>query len=348
MEPDPGAPNADPGAGAVPGAGPVAPEDLPDPALAAASVDPDAPPVGEEFNPDGEPAPADLFGMPRDEFITAMEGAEDGALPESFYETMKVKITRDGVDELIPLSQWRDGGLRQADYSRKLNAVAEDKRAFSETQESFAGMVNGWKKNPATMADDLELLGIDIEAVLEPVAAMYAAEAELTPRERELAKRARNAERRERMADLRRRSEQEVLDRGKRKGQNSALQDKIEGYRTPAFVNAKVEDGPVARQIFHAHLRNLWQGGELTPRIAQDAAAATREDLIAMADDVESRRKPPAAAPAGAPVVAPPAAPGPPAARGAAPGGGGAAGARPSGTVSDFRQHIEALRDRQT
>lgn len=348
-------PVADPGAGPVAGA--VAPDDVVlDPELAAAAAaaaeagepDPNAPVGPEEFTDDGEPALSDLFGMPRDEFMTAMEAVEDGVLPESMLDKMHIKVTRDGAEELMSLSDYRDGGLRQADYSRKLNTLRDEQGRFSRTQNDFAGMVEGWKAKPETMGDDLEMLGIDLEVVLEPIAAMYAAEAELTPRERELAKRARNAERRERMSILKRKAEQEVLDRGKRTNQHTALQEKVAGFRAPAFDYYKIVDGAVARDLFHSHLRNLWQRGDLTPRIAQDAAQATREDLIRMADDYNARK--PAPATAAAPVAAPPGTPTaavPPPARGAAPGGGGAARSiQQSGTVTDFRARMEAIRER--
>lgn len=335
--PEPGP--ADPGA--------AAPFDEPvDPELAAASVDdPDAQ-VGEEFTEEEE-APSDLFGLPRDEFMTAMEGAEDGVLPDSVLESMFIKVTRDGADELMSLTEYRDGGLRQADYSRKLNTLRGEKQQFSTTQDAFAGMVNNWKAKPETMADDLELLGIDIEAVLEPVAAMYAAEADLSPRERDLARRVREAERRERMSKLRQRTEAEAISRGQESVAQTRLQKKVESYRTPAFAMAKITDGPVAQRIFHEHLSALWQAGPLTAKLTQDAAKATREDLIRMANDYRSVDAP--APPAVAdPANPPPAAPGPPPARaGAAPGGGKLAAERKSGTREEFHKHIEGLRDRR-
>jgi len=319
-----------------------------DPELAAAGalVD-DGQAIGEDFT-DDETAPADLFGMPREEFMTAMEGAEDGVLPESMYDAMKIKITRDGADEFVPLSEWRDGGLRQNDYSRKLNTLREERQAFSGTRDAFSGMVDGWKKNPGGMADDLELLGIDIEAVLEPVARMYAQEADLSPRERSLAKRVREAERRERMSKLRARTEQAALDQSRESVEQGKLRERVESVRMPAFVNAKVHDGPVARRIFHEHLRTFWQDGPLTPKLAQDAAQATREDLIQMAKNYAANAPPPGGNPPLSAVQDPAgAAPRPPPARGAAPRGGGSQGTREGGSPSDFREHIEALRERR-
>jgi hypothetical protein len=207
-------------------------------------------------------------------------------------------------------------------------------------------MVNGWRKNPGSMADDLEMLGIDLEAVLEPVARMYAAEADMTPRERDLARRAREAERRERMSRLRAKAEQDRLEADRRGSVQSRLEERIAGVRGPAFVQAKVTDGPVARRIFNEHLRAFWTGGDLTPKIAHDAAIATRQDLIRMAQEYAANgsQTPPAAPAPAASTARRPAGPPPP--RGAAPGGTpGVKPAQQGGTVEDFRSYIERRRE---
>ena len=296
---------------------------------------------------EGDDQQDELFGMPREEFIEALTES-GGVVPDALMDQLKVKITRDGMEETISLSDYRDSAMRQSDYSRKLNDLRGERQQFQQTQGAFAGMVDGWKKNPSSMADDLELLGIDIEAVLEPVASMYASEADMTPRERDLSRRAREAERRERMSRLRQRAEQQQLAGTKEEQSQARMEERVASMRTPAFAQSKITDGPTARRIFDDHLRAFWQSGDLTAKIALDAAGATREDLIRMAQEYQVGQRPtpgPLSGEPGAPPAQPARRAPPP--RGVAPGGGNAAVSRKAGTVQDFRAHIEATRERR-
>jgi hypothetical protein len=196
----------------------------------------------------------------------------------------------------------------------------------------------------------LELLGIDLEAVLMPIAAMYAGEADMSPRERDLSRRAREAERRERMSRLTAKAEKQKLEQGRKSQAVTRLQEHIAGFRTIAFTQVKIPDSPTARRIFEDHLRSHWTTGDLNAKIANDAAKATYQDLVAMAQALGTQAPampPDAALGAALPSAQLPVAPRrPPPPRGAAPGGGSAA-PQQAGSVSDFRSAMEARRDRR-
>lgn len=314
-------------------------------------IDPDAPPPVPEFEEPAEPEIPELFGMAHADLIEALSTGE-GVVPENLLEHLKVSVKRDGVEETIPLSEYRDGVMMRSDYSRKLDTLRGERQEFDGMRNSFSGMVEGWKKNPETMGDDLEMMNIDLEKVLMPIAQWYAEMEQMTPREQDFAKRARNAERRERMGQLKVRAENKRLSAGREDAQQQQVRETVASYRGPALKQAGVEEGPTAERIFNDHLRNLWQEGDLTPQHAQHAAQATKQDLIALARAYNAApASPPGEVPGAVPVAAPGAAPPrPPPARGAAPGTvrPAAAGrtAQQSGTRADFENHLERLRER--
>jgi hypothetical protein len=290
-----------------------------------------------------EESPTDLFGMDEAAFLASLRDA-DGVVPDEMLEKLKIRRLRDGMEEVVSLAEHRDDVLRHSDYSRKLNELRGERVSFKKTQEHFGNLVDGWKKNPGRMGDDLELLGIDLEAVLTPIAMLYAQEADMTPRERELSRRAREAERRERMSMLRRKAETQRVQGDKQAATRARLEEHIAGFRTKAFQAMKLTDSKTARRIFEDHLRGYWQTGALTPQIAAEAAKATHADLVALAREHMGAAPAPQRAQEPAPRAAAPAArPLPP--RGAAPGGGQAAATMKGGSVHDFHAHTERLRE---
>jgi hypothetical protein len=300
----------------------------------------DQPPVTEEPEAPPEESTTDLFGMEESAFLASLRET-DGVVPDEMLEKLKIRRTRDGIEETVSLAEHRDDVLRHSDYSRKLNDLRSDRVAFQKTQDHFANLVDGWKKHPERMGDDLELLGIDLEAVLAPIAMLYAQEADMTPRERELSRRAREAERRERMAALRRKAEADRIQGDKKAATRARLEEYIGGFRSKAFQALKITDSKTARRIFEDHLRGFWTTGPLTPHVAAEAAKATHADLVMLAKEHVA----PTPARPETPVAAPPVPRPPPPRAGVAPGGGQTSAGSKGGNVHDFRAHTERLRE---
>jgi len=109
--------------------------DLNAPELAATS---DEAPAHEaealEGNTEGdETAPADEAEVaPESEAAADEEGAEDAPQPEA----QLVTVTVNGKTEQIPLDEAVKGYQRQADYSRKTAALAEERKSFEQESQS--------------------------------------------------------------------------------------------------------------------------------------------------------------------------------------------------------------------
>jgi hypothetical protein len=74
---------------------------------------------------------------------------EEGPAPKTIWET---EVDLPGFDRPIALSEVRDGYLRQADYTRKTQALAAEKKAFEAEQGQALRLIKALADDPAGTA----------------------------------------------------------------------------------------------------------------------------------------------------------------------------------------------------
>lgn len=122
-------------------------EDTPEDTLFEAEQPADtAPPEGEvEQSLQEEAAPAEtdqsVFGD--------LLAKEEAAPPPDFWGT---EVELAGFEQPVKLSEMRDGYLRQADYTRKTQALAAERKAFEEEHGLALKLMNALTSDPAGTA----------------------------------------------------------------------------------------------------------------------------------------------------------------------------------------------------
>lgn len=109
------------------------------------------PPVGKASEPEAgeqaqqEEAPPDETAEPV--FADLLE--EDKSEPPDMWAT---EVELPGIDRPVPLSEMRDGYLRQADYTRKTQALAEQRKQFEDEHEQALRLMRALSEDPAGTA----------------------------------------------------------------------------------------------------------------------------------------------------------------------------------------------------
>jgi hypothetical protein len=142
-------------------------------AIAESFVEPDDDIFGVEGAEDAESAPA--------EQAQQEDKAPEVEEPSPFADLMKAdeaqspgqidwnaKTSLPGFDGEVPLSEMRDGYLRQADYTRKTQRLAEDRKAFEAERGAAAKLMQALEADPAGTAAALAVrMGLVTEADIE-------------------------------------------------------------------------------------------------------------------------------------------------------------------------------------
>lgn len=87
-----------------------------------------------------------------DDSVFAELPAEETAAPAQTGVGLDTLVELPGFDRPVPIAELRDGYLRQADYTRKTQALADEKRAFAEQSEGALKLLENLRADPAGTA----------------------------------------------------------------------------------------------------------------------------------------------------------------------------------------------------
>jgi hypothetical protein len=277
--------------------------------------------------------------------LKALIDAEE--LAETLY-TKRVKVKPNGEERVITVREAMDGYMRNADYSRSKQELRLKQQQIDDFVDNFDGMIASWKE-PGNFRSGLRRLGLE-QAFIEAARMLgreMLEEQQLTPHEREMRARMRAIEEQNRVLQEQLHGHRGQEQTAAAKRRQAELASKLDQLVPPAMKTHNITDSPIARQVYSQNLQALWEPGmELTADIANQAAAATAEQLADMARAYAAAQTAPASAPVAPPVGTAQRAPAALPAKAAT----GAAGARPAtpqgGTLADFEAHLRKLRSR--
>lgn len=141
-----------------------------------------------------EQAPQEAEAAPAEEpslFADLVEAEE--AKPSGVVD-WTAKVVLPGIDEEVPLSEMKDGYLRQADYTKKTQRLAEDRKAFEAEHSAALQLMKALEADPAGTAAALAVkVGLitedqigakvrDLQGAYQPPPTREAIEAEVEKR----------------------------------------------------------------------------------------------------------------------------------------------------------------------
>lgn len=240
----------------------------------------------------GDDAP--LYGLPPADVLALLR---EGKLPPEFEAQHVRTLTIDGQQVQMTLPELDRAAMRGVDYSRKTRQLADTKRQYDDVIQQDAQRWEQWK-NPERLYDDLSARGlITIDDIINESGPVYEiarhiaqtrrAYMAMTPGEQSAFIREQAAERR--AAELEHR-ERQLQDRD-RQIQHGQLRDKharaLQQLVPQAFAKAKLQDSPLAQNVFKSRLSEIVNGLErfqgLTPEIVDEAARQTVDTLRELA-----------------------------------------------------------------
>lgn len=129
----------------------LAPDTDVDPDSPAGETDADA--LDEDISDGDETADSEQADADVDQFDFDLEEVEDDTTDTP---TLPETVEIEGVGE-VPFTELRDGYLRQADYTRKTQALAEEKKAFAQQNEAATKIMENLRDDPVGVAAYLAL-----------------------------------------------------------------------------------------------------------------------------------------------------------------------------------------------
>lgn len=273
----------------------------PDAELDAAADD--AEPFDDEPDAEQEPEVEPIHGLKPDDILNAIK---DGKIPDELMDKLTITQTIDGEDVPVTLAEARKNGMRLSDYSRKNNELQVERRQFETARDDLVTMVQSWKdptpegrRRTRQMLEDYAGPDVLLE-IARDMADEHMYIQSLSPEGRAEHTARRKAEREAREARLRaERLERQMQERQQRQG-TEGLAAKVNAMRDTAFKKMNIHLNAHTDGIFRAHLRGLYQGGEVTPALAEEAAQATMEDLARIREGLQTAEQSKAKAEAGA------------------------------------------------
>lgn len=262
------------------------------------SIAPDEPdaPEPEAPEPDTESLAKDA---PADDSDQAPEEPEAG--PAELDDEAQIKIG----DETLTGKQLKAERLRQADYTRKTQMLAEDKRQFEQERDGLVEENTELKhwvsslKDPGEMRFELERYFPEtFDALREAIIQEAIEEQDMTPREKELSRKARMAE----QAEKARRKDEELQARKDERRQadqrTSELRRTFNGWLDETMREAGLDPANEKHQkLVRREIQTAHQGKTWTKETFQEACAEIGAAL--------GTSKPPADKKAALPPVAP-------------------------------------------
>lgn len=243
--------------------------------------DPNAP--EQLYDDNGEPIDMEAYAQKRAEVMDAIQQAlDEGKFPFEQLKDLPIEVPGpNGTTRQMTLEQLKQGSMREADYTRKLQDVHRLRDQAQHILNLERARNVEWK-DPAQLRSGLRMLGL--QESFEKAAFEYAKERvwykSLPERERALydqlqLQQAHNQQ-------LREMQRQQQMLQQQQQGPDPATvhaAKQIEQLMPRALRAAGVGNYPFAQNIFVQNLKVLCDDGDITPERAAQAAAATRQFL---------------------------------------------------------------------
>lgn len=228
---------------------------------------------GEEYEDDGEPTDADLLGK--------LE--LDQVIPEELMGRLRVKQKVNGELKEVSLTEATSNGMRLADYSRGKRELADNRREYQAQVENLTGLLDGWRtespEGRKMTRGQLERMGIPIGQIAQDIAEEYVMLEQMDPFARQQWDARIKAEREAEEAREKARELERARQRADSERDTSGLRERVEAWRDGAFKRLQLHPSATTRQMFSAHLANLWDRSQrITEDVVRDAAQATLEE----------------------------------------------------------------------
>lgn len=283
-----------------------------------------------------------------------VESLKKGVVPEALHDQVKFEMTVNGTRMVLSAKELGGGYMRHADYTKKTQAVQEQRRENEAFANQFDQSCERASKDPTGQELRKLLrkmnLGEALERAAASIATEYHAMESMTPGERQAHLRARMLEEQLETARERAAMNQESERDKKRRAQQQSFQREYENLTPTALQRAQLKRTPRMEQEYRTQLGILLRepGATLNLDVCTQAAQAAREVLTEQAQ-LHQQETQAATSPAAAQVAAQAQARQQPqglSPRRAAPApvaGAGMANSNTGGTPGAFRKHLARL-----
>lgn len=249
-------------------------EDLPE-----ETVDPEAEPVSEDAE--------------QQQFLSKLaEQLKEGAISLADFEGLEVIVPTPHGDVRTSLTDLVQGNLRQADYTRKLMAAEKVRDEGHRILQLEGRRRQEWQNERALVRDLTRMgLGDSFQRAVDFHVAETVKFRSLPPHEQQRIRLEQQLAAQKEMFEQER---QQLL--AQQRG-NEPTQDQVTGHfrnqlaqlMPQAWKQHQLPQYPYARQLFLQNLQTLYDGGQVTAALVNDAARATAEMLEETRQDLRTK-----------------------------------------------------------
>lgn len=236
----------------------------------------------------------EIHGLSTKELLAALK---EGNIPDALMDKLFVNLKDGDKEWRASLSEYRDGAMRAKNHTKKMQALAEERKSFESERgefrterEQIVHMFQHWKQGQdgKSLLHGLRKLGMPVEAAARAFAQELATLEEMGPAAQAMFEEKQNAE--SELYQLRQqqdywRQQHEAREQTSRQQQEQVQMEQttrfVQDTAVAAFAKAGVNDiKPGVWNLFQTHLRGLWEeAGSLNADMIAEAVTATREDM---------------------------------------------------------------------
>jgi hypothetical protein len=234
-----------------------------------------------------------LHGMELKEVLQALA---EGRIPEALWDKLRIPL-KDGDEEWEDtLGAARDGAMMRHNFTKKAQALAQERDAFYKERNDLIDYMKGWKEDPRKLLAGLRKLGMPYDAMARAYAEEVAQFEHLSQLEQEgklppgtakalQQKQELEAQLEEQRVALARAQQQQQTTQTDEQAQQIGQQVKTASVQALDEIGYKLSDGTLTEgvwELFKTSLQAIWNvNGDQAPSKMQirEAARATKAQI---------------------------------------------------------------------
>ena len=247
-----------------------------------------------------------LHGLELQEVLQALA---NGQIPEALWDKLRIPL-KDGDEEWEDtIGAARDGAMMRHNFTKKAQALAQERDAFHKERTDLIDYMKGWKEDPRKLLAGLRKLGMPYDAMARAYAEEVAQFEHLSALEQEgklppgtakalQQKQELEAQLEEQRVQIQRAQAQQQTQQTDEQAKQIGEQVKTHSVQALNELGYKLDDGTLTEgvwEMYKTHLQAVWNvnGGQAPSRMQiREAARATKSQV-----DAYLRKAAPASAP---------------------------------------------------